>query len=94
MDNPILPQTQPALHPQVDYIFPQVIEVTLTLKIGVTTQDERDYYLNRETGAPSVNLLADTFDTYMGVENETLLEINNLKPEQVKAALQAQVPAY
>ena len=78
--------TQPV--PQVqNQSYPQEIEVNISMKIRVSSQEEKDFYLNSETGAPEVNLLADLMDQFFWYEIGDIVSLNNLTPDQVRSIL-------
>jgi len=69
-------------------IFPQNIEATITFKIRVSDQEQRDYWLNPETGAVSVETLADLMDNYtFDGQDEHIISINNLTKTQLQQIL-------
>ena len=80
-------------HSQPVTVFPQEIEVTITFKLSVNNQEERNYYLNPETSQPTAGFLSDMAENIeILVVTETLLTINNLTPDQLLTVLQAQQP--
>ena len=78
--------TQPV--PQVqNQSYPQEIEVNISWKIKVSSQEEKDFYLNSETGAPKIDLLADLMDQFFWYEIGDIVSLNNLTPDQVRSIL-------
>jgi hypothetical protein len=68
--------------------FPQEIEVTLTLKVRVTDQESRDYWLNPQTGEPSIGMIADVNDAlFSWNEENNMVSINNLTEAQIQQIL-------
>ena len=64
----------------VQEVFPQDVEVTLTLKFRISELENKNYLLG-------VEFIADIFDEIDGNLIGDLLTVNNLTLEQVKDAL-------
>lgn len=81
--------TPEALNNQTNFTFPQEIEVAITLRIRVTDQEARDYWLNPETGLVAVETLVDIIDsfTFSDAGDEHILSINNLTKAQLQQIL-------
>ncbi len=74
---------------QTNLSFPQEIEVTITLKVRVQDQEARDYWLNPETGAVSIDTLADVLD-YYDWNDENMVSINNFTRIQLQQILNSE----
>ena len=74
METPIMNNsTEPtASTSQTNFTFPQKIKLFVILDLTVTNQDERDYYLDAETGELGIGFIADLNDTFCPVGQETL----------------------
>lgn len=64
------------------------ITVTLILEISVTSPEEKAYYID-DQGAAAPSFIADTLDSWLDIENSTLLAINGCDAAKIKQALQA-----
>jgi hypothetical protein len=67
--------------------FPQQIEVTFTLIVEVSDQEDRDYWLEPGTTRPTLNAIADMMD--MACDNcpANLKSVNGLTYAQIKQAM-------
>lgn len=68
----------------------EIITVSLSLKIEVESQEDRDYYLNPKTGEVAAACVADIFDnadTMVG----TLLTVDGLTKQDVQSLLNAEL---
>lgn len=79
--------TPEALNSQLSQTFPQEIEVQITLRVRVTDQEARDYWLNPDTGTVAIATLADVIDSFEWDGDENILSINNLTKAQVQQIL-------
>ena len=72
--------------------FPQEIEVTLKLRLKVEDQEDRDYWIDPQTGELSVSCIADMFeDVNGGGEVEVLISVNGITHPQMRALLNSKV---
>jgi hypothetical protein len=67
--------------------FPQLIEVTLTLKVAVHDQAERDYWLDPNTGAATLDAVADFTDVINDNYSAELVSVNGLTYAQIQQAI-------
>lgn len=68
------------------------VSLTFTIKAEVATEEEKNYFLDSATNNPSIPVLADILDCTDGIVFEKVTSINDKTPEQLKAALQAELP--
>jgi hypothetical protein len=66
--------------------FPQLIKVTLTFKVDVHDQAERDYWLDPNTGAVTLNVIAD-FTDIINDNYFELVSVNGLTYAQIQQAI-------
>jgi hypothetical protein len=64
------------------------ITVTLTLVIDVPDEEQKKYYLN-EDGTPTVDVIADIFDSLDSVD--PLISVNGKTKQEIQQLLQAKV---
>ena len=64
------------------------ITVTLTLEINVTSEEEKAYYID-DSGNAAPSFIADTLDSWLDIENSSLVTINGCDAAKIKQALQA-----
>jgi hypothetical protein len=72
--------------PAVSTVFPQEIELTLTLKYIANDQDERDYWLEPSTTNVTLDAVADIFDI-LGDSNVAPKSINGYTYAQLQQAM-------
>lgn len=72
--------------PAVSTVFPQEIEVTLTLKLTMINQLERDYWLEPSTTNVTLDAVADIFDI-LGDSNVAPKSINGYTYSQLQQAM-------
>lgn len=82
--------TPEALNSQTNFTFPQELEVQITLKVRVTDQEQRDYWLNPETSAVAVETLADILDSFSWDGDESIVSINNMTKTQLQQILNSE----
>jgi hypothetical protein len=70
-----------------NFKFPQLIEVTLTFKVEVLDQAERDYWLDPNTGAATLDIVADFTDVINDNFSAELVSVNGLTYAQIQQAI-------
>jgi hypothetical protein len=84
--------TDAVLEPQAvtaspDATFPQQVEVTITLKLTIDDQAERDYWLEPSTSTATLDVVADVMDILSDSCGYYVDAVNNLTHEQILQAL-------
>ena len=65
--------------------FPQELTLSLTVKLSVADAEEKNLYIEKETGAVALTTLADLFDILADC-GWCVTSINNLTHAQIRAA--------
>ena len=68
--------------------YPEEIELTLKLRIKVSNEEDKNYYLVPETGAATYDVIADIFDM---IQSDNLLAVDNVTLPELREIVQARV---
>jgi len=69
--------------------FPATREVTLKLQIGLSSEEDRDYFIDSD-GNPQLGLLADLYDA-LDYIHKHIITINGKSYAELQRALQADI---